>query len=144
MADPLSIVTTAASAAAIAFKVSRSVNQLISAVGDAPEDVRALHAEVDGVHSAIVHIHSILEEQTAQWTPTWGQDVESALDRTGDDLIKIQQLVYKWNGNGKMGKAARTWKGVQWVFKDSDVARLTKRLESPKTALVLLIGTMSL
>ena len=144
MADPISIITSATSAAAIALKVSKNISQLITAVGDAPDDVQALHAEVDGVHSAIVHIHSILEDQTGQWTLTWGHDMESALDRSGDTLIKIQQLVSKWNGRGNTGKTAQTWKAFKWTFKDSEVARLTKRIEACKTALLLLVGAMSL
>ena len=134
-----SVVTFLGLAEAILRAGSR-VYDFIAAVQDAPQEVRNLQHELNGVNSLLSELRNYCKDLASGlpwlYPSKLLEDCISSLRAIHQDLDVLATAANKYDSSKKFESA---WAKTKWVFKDKQVIQLTHSLERHKLSLIAVL-----
>ncbi|KAJ9646362.1 hypothetical protein H2199_002411 [Coniosporium tulheliwenetii] len=134
MADPVSIVASAAGIAAAGVQLSLSLYQITETVIHAPKEIGEIATEISLLATILERLGTVLEEGEDVYKPRLVSDTKSILSKFDSVQKEVQKLV------SKSRKLKRLW----WMFQSGKVKGLMSKIEALKSAMNLVLWTLQM
>jgi len=148
MADPPNISYAGSSAVATAVRVTTILTTAIQAIGDAPDDVRRVLNRVQEVRAAILRLPNPMQLSPAtvgaQWPREWLVEAHRAIDATAAEAGGLHMRLSEWDLRRNARQLRMTWEAFHLVIPSGLLDTASRRIESAKVAIEILISAVDL
>ena len=148
MAEPPNISYAGSSAVATAVRVTTILTTAIQAIGDAPGDVRQVLNRVQEVRAAILRLPNPLQMSPAnagaQWPREWLVEAQRAIDATTAEASGLFMRLSDWDQRRNARQIRMTWDAFHMVLPSELLETASRRIETAKTAIEILISAVDL
>ncbi|KAK4442637.1 hypothetical protein QBC34DRAFT_224725 [Podospora aff. communis PSN243] len=148
MAEAPNISYAGSSAVATAVRVTTILTTAIQAIGDAPDDVRRVLNRVQEVRAAILRLPNPMQLSPAtigaQWPRDWLTEAHRAIDATAAETGGLHMRLSDWDQRRSARQIRMTWEAFHVVIPSGLLDTASRRIESAKTAIEILISAVDL
>ncbi|KAK0616673.1 hypothetical protein B0T14DRAFT_523597 [Immersiella caudata] len=148
MAEAPNISYAGSSAVATAVRVTTILTTAIQAIGDAPDDVRRVLNRVQEVRAAILRLPNPTQLSPAaigaQWHREWLTEAHRAIDATAAEAGGLHMRLSDWDQRRTARQIRMTWDAFHVVIPSGLLDTASRRIESAKTAIEILIAAVDL
>ncbi|EPE26176.1 hypothetical protein GLAREA_02088 [Glarea lozoyensis ATCC 20868] len=141
--DPLSIVGVAASVLTLAdtaFKLSKTLYSLSSELSSAADDVKELADDLEDFSSSLKHLSKLLNDSRSWFSDEIRHLTTKIIQKCSKLYEQIDKMLIKLGSKEKS-----TWKmKVKFVYKDAQIGKLMKRLQSMKSTLATILMSLQI
>ncbi|OCL15443.1 ankyrin [Glonium stellatum] len=144
MAEALSVIASVVQFADVACRVSRDVYTFMSALKDAPNELRRLHQRAKELMEILFEIKTLAEAYKNSTLLTGNENIfdtlKEVLKSCTDDLRLLQKAIPVSNNASDKSFLRQLQKGFKTVFKGKEITKVSQRLDNQKASLSNIIS----
>ncbi|KAH8909347.1 hypothetical protein BR93DRAFT_965464 [Coniochaeta sp. PMI_546] len=134
--DPISIIGLVGSSLTGIIKAK----EWIDGIQRAPRLIQALSRDLHAIEMLLGHLDCVLKSADNETQNHASRQIRHAVDNCEDTARQIDKMLRPFVNSGGGDENINTWKRVTFNFRESDVLRLQRDMETCKQTLDLAIG----
>lgn len=138
--DPISIIGLVGSSLTGIIKAK----EWIDGIQRAPRSIQALSRDLHAIEMLLGHLDCVLKSADNETQNHASRQIRHAVDNCEDTARQIDKMLRPFVNSGGGDENINTWKRVTFNFRESDVLRLQRDMETCKQTLDLAIGCATL
>lgn len=143
MADPLSVTAGVVGVLGFALHGAKRLYEFIDSLRSAPKDIATLSADLRALYEVLAVLAGM--QDTLAANSSLCQCLQAPLDNCVDVFEEFTVTLHKsTTATRDGGTRVRTWKNLEWAFKDKEIQLFRDTLITYKASLDLAVGALTL
>ena len=142
MADPVTIISTAAGITAACVKLSCALYNICDNIASSQDQIEELAGDLTDFASIVKELSKLLERPKRVYSDTLSSSLLEILEKCKSQFQKVRRMIGKTES--ETVSVIRFKSRVAWVFREAKVRALMARLDSTKLTLLVMLQTLKL